>query len=105
MTTATAVLLGLTLYVLLALPVAVVIGRMLGGAAPAGVAGAAGALAREGRPADVAAAARTEGAQLPVRPVAPAYVALGRGVALVAGRPHAGRDLQLAGTEAHPAHS
>jgi len=106
MTTAMAVLLGLALYVLLALPVAVLIGRMLGGAVPAAVpAGGEGLLAREARPAQAAAAAGTERAQLPVRPVAPAYVALGRPVALVAGRPHAGRDLQLAGAEAHPAHS
>jgi hypothetical protein len=87
MTAVTAALLGLGLYLLVALPVAVVVGGMLGGrrtdAAPAE------GLAGEARAADGAGA----------------YVALGRPVALVAGRPHAGSDLQLAGAEAYPADS
>lgn len=98
----TAILLGVALYLLAALPVAVVIGRLLGGppAEPAGVSGIAGAtaLARPG------AAALT----LPVRARLAgelAHVAARRPVALVARDAHAGRELQLARAEAHPAHA
>ena len=74
-----AILLGVGLYFLAALPVAVVVGRLLAG------------------PAD----------RRPVSAPRPGitHVALGGPVALVARHPHAGRDLQLAGAEAHPAHA
>ena len=96
------ILLGVGLYLVAALPVAVVVGRLLGGP-PAEV-----ALAR---------AAGAPAMTLPVRgPVAPvrsplagglvrADVAQRRTAALVALNPQAAGNLQLAGAEAHPAHA
>jgi hypothetical protein len=94
----TAILLGVGLYLLAALPVAVVIGRLLGGP-----------------PAEVAL---TRAAGVPTMPaVTPpvrgtlagglvgAHVAATRPVALVARHAQAGAHLQLAGAEAHPAHA
>jgi hypothetical protein len=97
----TAVLLGVGLYLLAALPVAVVIGRLLGGppAGPAlaGHSGVAGVTR-------VAAMPRPLRAPLAAGLVA-AQVAASRPVALVARDPHPGGELQLAGAEAHPAHA
>jgi len=85
-----AILLGVGLYLAAALPIAVVIGRMLGGP-PAEVA-LAGAAVRPTR------AMLTDG-------LVGTHVAAGRAVTLVARHPHAGRELELAGAEAHPAHA
>ena len=93
----TAILLGVGLYLVAALPVAVVIGRLLGGPPAEGAAATA-----------LAGASSGPALTLPVRsPLAGdfAHVAARRPVALVARQPRAGRDLQLAGAEAHPAHA
>ena len=98
MATGTAILLGVGLYLVAALPVAVVVGRLLGGP-PAEV-----ALTR-------AAGVPTEAVLTPpVRGtlaggLVGAHVAVARPVALVARHAHAGAHLQLAGAEAHPAHA
>lgn len=90
----TAILLGVGLYLAAALPVAVVIGRLLGGP-PVEVALARAASA----PALTLPAQRVSG-----RPVG-AQVAAGRPVTLVTLHPQAPGNLQLAGAEAHPAHA
>jgi hypothetical protein len=101
-TIVTTLLLGVGLYFLAVLPVAVLVGRLLAGPAAAYPAEAA-VLAGEARPADVAGPAGAEGPQR--HGLAVADVAAGRPLALVAGQPSAGGYLQLARTEAHPAHS
>lgn len=91
----TAILLGVALYLVAALPFAVVIGRMLGGRSEPALAGASGV------------AALTQPARVPLAGVglSAAHVAASRPVALVARQARSGRDLQLAGAEAHPAHA
>jgi hypothetical protein len=95
MAMATAILLGVAAYCCVAVPVAVVIGRMLAGPPAAGLAGDAGAAAGHDLGAERPAGAR----------VATAHVAAGRTFALVAGHPHPAGYLQKARAEAHPAQS
>lgn len=103
----TAILLGVGVYLVAALPVAVVIGRLLGGP-PAEVA-LARAAAMPAVPAVPAARAATRSVRPLRTPLAGglvgAHMAEGRTIALVTRHPHAGGEFQLAGAEAHPAHA
>ena len=94
----TAILLGVGLYLVAALPVAVVIGRLLGGP-PAEV-----ALARATGVPTVAAVTPPIRGTLAGGFVG-AHMAATRPVALVARHAQAGAHLQLAVAETHPAHA